>query len=195
MRGGEIVGRAVDWTAIKTAYVTSTKSYRTIAKEFGMSFGGVSQKGREDGWPALRKAYQEEAACRAIANEVDNEANRLGKIIEAANSMSDVIHDVFADADQFHRHIVQDKNGDDISTVERRFEKVDSRAIKDLTGALKDMTLVLRNLYNLPTQAEAEAQRIAAERLNLDKRKADMDNSADKTIKVVLADGWEELSQ
>ena len=189
------MSRAIDWGAIKAAYVSSTKSYRQIAKEHDVSFTSLSKKGKADGWPALRKAYQDEAACRAIADNIDNEANRLGKIIEAANSMSDVIVGVFADVEQFHRHIVQDKDGDDVITRERTFEKVDSRAIKDLTGALKDMTLVLRNLYNLPTQAEAEAQRIAAERLNLDKRKADLENGADKTIKVVLADGWEELSQ
>ena len=194
MEGGEIVSRAIDWGAIKTAYVTSTISYKRLAAEHNLSFAAVSKRGKEDGWPALRKAFQDEAACRAIAGQVDNEADRLGKIIQAANAMGDVIANVFADADQFHRHIVQDKNGDDMITHERIFEKVDSRAIKDLTGALKDMTLVLRNLYNLPTQAEAEAQRIAAERLNMDKRKMEADNSTDKRIEVVLANGWEGLS-
>ena len=189
------MSRAIDWGAIKAAYVTSTKSYKRIATEYKLPFGTVANKGKEDGWPALRKAFQEEAACRAIANEVDNEANRLGKIIQAANAMGDVIAGVFADADQFHRHIVQDSHGDESITSERIFAKVDSRAIKDLTGALKDMTLVLRNLYNLPTQAEAEAQRIAAERLNMDKRKMEAESGTDKSIKVVLANGWEELAK
>ena len=79
--------------------------------------------------------------------------------------------------------------------MERIFDKADSRAIKDLTGALKDMTLVLRNLYNLPTQAEAEAQRIAAERLKLEQRRVDAESGTDKSIKVVLADGWEEMAK
>ena len=189
------MSRAVDWGAIKAAYVSSTKSYRTIAAEHNLSFVAVSKRGKADGWPALRKAFQEEAACRAIAGEVDNEAKRLGKIIEAANSMSDVIHGVFKDTEQFHRHIVTNTHGDETITSEKIFEKVDSRAIKDLTGALKDMTLVLRNLYNLPTQAEAEAQRIAAERLNMDKRKMEAESSTGKEIKVVLANGWEELAK
>ena len=149
------MSRAVDWGAIKTAYVSSTKSYRIIAREHNLSFAAVSKRGRDDGWPALRKAFQEEAACRAIAGEVDNEAKRLGKIIEAANAMSDVIHGVFDDAEQFHRHIVTNTHGDETITSEKIFEKVDSRAIKDLTGALKDMTLVLRNLYNLPTDRKS----------------------------------------
>ena len=189
------MSRAIDWSAIKTAYVTSTKSYKRLAAEHNLSFAAGSKRGKADGWPALRKAYQEEAACRAIAGEVDNEAKRLGKIIEAANSMSDVIHDVFADADQFHRHIVTNTHGDETITSEKIFDKVDSRAIKDLTGALKDMTLVLRNLYNLPTQAEAEAQRIAAERLNMDKRKMEAEGDTTKRVEVVLANGWEELAK
>ena len=189
------MSRAVDWGAIKTAYVSSTKSYKRLATEHNLSFSAVSKRGKDEGWPALRKAFQEEAACRAIAGEVDNEAKRLGKIIEAANAMSDVIHGVFNDTEQFHRHIVTNTHGDETITSEKIFEKVDSRAIKDLTGALKDMTLVLRNLYNLPTQAEAEAQRIAAERLNMDKRKMEAESGTDKSIKVVLANGWEELAK
>lgn len=189
------MSRAIDWSAIKTAYVTSTKSYKRVAAEFNMPFGSVAKKGKADGWPALRKAFQDEAACRAIAGQVDNEAERLGKIIEAANAMSDVIAGVFDDAEQFHRHIVTDTSGDETTTKEKIFEKVDSRAIKDLTGALKDMTLVLRNLYNLPTQAEAEAQRIAAERLNMDKRKMEAESDTAKRVEVVLANGWEELAK
>ena len=44
-----------------------------------------------------------------------------------------------------------------------------------MTAALKDLTGILRNIYGIPTQAEAEAQRIAAERLEMDKAKAATD--------------------
>ena len=51
-------------------------------------------------------------------------------------------------------------------------------ALKDLTGVLKDLTGLVRDLYGIPTQAQAEAQRIAAERLELDRKKAE-DGSTD----------------
>jgi hypothetical protein len=82
--------------------------------------------------------------------------------------------------------------------VEKQFDKLDSKAIKDFTGALKDMTLVLRNLHNLPTQAEAEAQRIAAERLKLEQRKADAAeaaNQVDKSIVVKFEGDMEAFSK
>lgn len=42
--------------------------------------------------------------------------------------------------------------------------------LKMLTAMLKELTGVIRNLYELPTQAEAEAQSIARLRLEEDKR-------------------------
>ena len=61
---------------------------------------------------------------------------------------------------------------------ERTYQKVDTKALKDLTGVLKDLTGLVRDLYGIPTQAQAEAQRIAAERLELDRKKAE-DGSTD----------------
>ena len=63
-------------------------------------------------------------------------------------------------------------------TEERTYQKVDTKALKDLTGVLKDLTGLVRDLYGIPTQAQAEAQRIAAERLELDRKKAE-DGSTD----------------
>ena len=182
----------VDWEAVRLAYISTVKSYRQVAREMGVSYSKIRAHGKDEDWPAQRVAYQREAAERAIASGIAQEADRLGKVI---NAMADVIEGVFEDGQQFHRHLVPLRQGKDEETVERIFDKVDSRAIKDLTGALKDMTQVLRNLYNLPTQAEAEAQRIAAERLKLEQRRLDAESGTDKSIKVVLADGWEEMAK
>lgn len=190
----------IDWEAIKTEYVTGSDNLRSFAERYGITRQAVENRSRKEGWVAMRKAFRQEAVETAITEHVSVEAERLGKIITSAQKMADVLEGVFKDEKQFHRHIVTDTfigedGGKDILTVEKEFEKVDSRAIKDLTGALKDMTLVLRNLYNLPTQAEAEAQRIAAERLNMDKRKMEAESGTSKEIKVVLANGWEELAK
>lgn len=185
-----------DWDAVKTAYITSLLSLGQIAQQFGLKRHTVEQRSRKDGWVAARADFRARATVKAMEEAVDVEADRLGQIINAANNMATVIRNIFVDEQQFHRHLVTDTEidedgGKSIITVEREFDKVDTRAIKDLTGALKDMTLVLRNLNNLPTQAEAEAQRIAAERLEMDKRKLDAETNTDKEIRVVFADGME----
>lgn len=189
-----------DWNALKTAYVTSQLSLTQLAKQHGLKPHIVQEHSRKEGWVAERAEFRAKATLKAVESAVDVEADRLGQIISAANNMAAVIQNIFVDAQQFHRHLVTDTEidedgGKSIVTVEREFDKVDTRAIKDLTGALKDMTLVLRNLNNLPTQAEAEAQRIAAERLEMDKRKMDAETNVDKEIKVVFAGDMERLAK
>ena len=172
----------VNWDAVKAAYVTTELSHVQLAKKFNLTPTAVSRRSSAEGWVAARMAYRADVAARAVDAAGDLEVDRLGKIINAANSMAAVIEGAFSDPDQFHRHIVLDMD----RMVEKQFDKLDSKAIKDFTGALKDMTLVLRNLHNLPTQAEAEAQRIAAERLELEQRKADAAEKADQVDKSIV---------
>lgn len=184
----------INWDAVRTLYVTTQLSLAEVARREGLKPHTVTERSRKDGWVAARMAFRAEAAAQAVDLAVDNEANRLAKIINAANSMAAVIEAVYTDPEQFQRHVVTDTVIDDdgskgILTVEKQFRAVNTKAVRDMTAAIKDMTLVLRNLHNLPTQAEAEAQRIAAERLKLEQRKveaAESANQVDKSIVVKL---------
>ena len=63
---------------------------------------------------------------------------------------------------------------------------MDTKALKDLTGVLKDLTGLVRDLYGIPTQAQAEAQRIAAERLELERKKAEAGSGGtQETLEIV----------
>lgn len=182
-----------NWDALKTLYVTTQLSLNDIAKREGIKLHTIQQRSRKDGWVAARMAFRTQAVAQAVDLAVDNEANRLAKIINAANSMASVIEAVYKDPEQFQRHVVVDTmidegGGKGMLTVEKQFRAVNTKAVRDMTAAIKDMTLVLRNLHNLPTQAEAEAQRIAAERLKLEQRKIAMleNNDDDDDTGVIL---------
>lgn len=184
------MAKDIDWSRLKVAYVTGRMSYKELARKHRLQANAVSRRGKEEEWPRLRKEYRAKAAAKAIENEVGNEAARLSKLISATDSMEDVVVKLFSDAQQFYRHIVI--NGD--KTEENIFDKIDTKAIKDLTGALKDLSFVHRNLHGIPTQAEREAQRIAAERLEMDKKKAQLDENVDKSITVQMV-GAEEYAK
>jgi len=181
----------INWDALKTLYVTTQLSLNDIAKREGIKLHTIQQRSRKDGWVAARMAFRTQAVAQAVDIAVDNEADRLAKIINAANSMASVIEAVYNDPKQFQRHVVVDtvideEGGKGILTVEKQFAAVNTKAIRDMTAAIKDMTLVLRNLHNLPTQAEAEAQRIAAERLKLEQRKVDAAEAANQVDKSIV---------
>ena len=120
------------------------------------------------------------SSCKDVINGVDGVVYRVkGTVTSIANTL-------------YGNWYLQDETGTVYvygtlyEGAEKQFDKLDSKAIKDFTGALKDMTLVLRNLHNLPTQAEAEAQRIAAERLKLEQRKADAAEKAGEVDKSII---------
>ena len=181
----------INWDAVRTLYVTTQLSLAEVARREGLKAHTVTERSRKDGWVAARMAFRAEAAAQAVDLAVDNEANRLAKIINAANSMASVIEAVYKDTEQFQRHVVVDTvmdedGGKGVLTVEKQVRAVNTKAVRDMTAAIKDMTLVLRNLHNLPTQAEAEAQRIAAERLKLEQRKVDAAEAANQVDKSIV---------
>lgn len=163
----------VDWAAIEAAYITSDKSYKTLARERGVSSTQCARMGKAGGWPQKRIQYRAQNAQKAIERQARKDVDKLEKLMDAADWLAGVLAGIRHDGQQFNRHLVSEGSADGTFTsVEKIFEKLDTKAIRDLTSATKDMTYVMRNLYGLPTQAEAEAQRVAAERLKLEQAKA-----------------------
>lgn len=48
----------IDWEKMKTEYVTERVSYRSLAEKYGVSIRNVERKGKNEGWVALRKAWE-----------------------------------------------------------------------------------------------------------------------------------------
>lgn len=184
-----------DWKKIKTEYITTATSYRKLAQKYGVHYKAVSQKGKAEGWVALRDEYRAKTITKTIEISSDREANRLARLMDTTSRAIDVTVQAFADAQQFNRYLVEVGPKDNRETVEQVFQKVDTKALKDLTAVLKDLTGLMRDFYNIPTPAQAETQRIAAERLALEQRKSAFasDDDDDETgvilMPPVLGDG------
>ena len=190
----------IDWTAIKAEYITGTISYRKLADNWGVSFRTLSDRALREGWKEARDKHRnnvvEKTVQKVASRKASTTANKLCDLQEAADNMGRVIAEIFADSEQFHRHIVTEGLGmGETKVEERQYKKVDTKAIKDLTGAIKDMVAVMRNIYDLPTAQEQAAMDIAAERLRLDKAKAEAEqNTGDDEVKVEFfnpeEEGW-----
>ena len=190
----------IDWTAIKAEYITGTISYRKLADNWGVSFRTLSDRALREGWKEARDKHRnnvvEKTVQKVASRKASTTANKLCDLQEAADNMGRVIAEIFADSEQFHRHIVTEGLGmGETKVVERQYKKVDTKAIKDLTGAIKDLAAIMRNIYDLPTAQERAAMDIAAERLRLDKAKAEAEqNTGDDEVKVEFfnpeEEGW-----
>lgn len=185
--------------AMKTEYITTDISVRDLAAKYGVSASGVFKYSKRDGWKKQRVERVERCVAKAIQKSETKEVNRLARLMDATTKAIDVAMEAFEDDKQFNRYIVNrrekymggkdGKAGDVIETEwseEQIFSKIDTKALKDLTGILKDLDGLMRQYYNLPTPAQAEAQRIAAERLELDKKKAQVDEDEDESGIIII---------
>lgn len=175
----------VDWIAAREDYVTGDMGYRELAKSYGITLKMLAQQAKNEGWVELRAQFRDrlrtETVVKAVEKVATERADRIARLQLAADGLSEAITKAFDDALQFNRHIVSFGKDKEFDTEERIYRKIDTKAIKDLTGALKDLTQVVRNVYDLPTLQEQEAMDIAKRRLKLDEDKAaSADSGADE---------------
>lgn len=203
----------VDWLAIKTEYITTDISQRKLAKKYGLAVSTIARKSTDEGWVEQREQHKSNVLSKTTEKIANKEANKLAKLAAATDKAIDVVVKAFDDEQQFNRYIVETMeeyaepetiidDNDVIHSVgmrkyshEKTFAKVDTKALKDLTTVLKDLTGLMRNLYGIPTQAEAESQRIAAERLKLEQLKVSANDNSNDMIEVVFAAGPEEWNE
>lgn len=198
----------VDWSPIKTEYITTKCSYRQLSEKYGVSIGMISKVSVRERWSEQREQFAHRCVKKAEKKAETKEVNRLARLISATTKAIDVAMEAFDDEHQFNRYLVEKREKyavgdvDDDGTViterqwvdEETFAKVDTKALKDLTGVLKDLTSLMRDFYNIPTPAQAESQRIAAERLELERKKAEADTT-DDGIEIIIKGEAEEWSK
>ena len=181
-----------DWLKIKSEYITTDTSYRKLAKKYGLSMVQVSRVGKAEGWVELRQQFVSDTLAQTLEKTADADSSRLARLMDTTSKAIDVVVEAFSDEKQFNRHIITESYGSGLTqTEERVYAKVDTKALRDLTTVLKDLTGLMRDFYNIPTPAQAEAQRIAAARLAMDQRKAESEDSEDNDLNVTFEAGPE----
>lgn len=185
-----------DWLKIKTEYITTDTSYRKLAEKYGLSRVQVGNVGNQEGWVDLRRKYLEETLTKTLDKTADIDSSRLARLMETTSKAIDVVVNAIEDEQQFKRYIITESLGEGATTTEERiFAKVDTKALKDFTTVLKDLTGLMRDFYNIPTPAQAETQRIAAARLAMDQKKADASETENSDLKVIFEAGPEEWNE
>lgn len=190
-----------NWKKIKTEYITTNIGLRKLAEKYGVAVSTVGRRSKDEGWPALRLQYKDKTLTKTLEKSSDIEANRLARLMDTTTKAIDVAVKAFEDEQQFNRYLVNRHEayaspiiaddgetaiGERAWTEEKIYSKVDTKALKDLTSVLKDLTGLMRDFYNIPTPAQAEAQRIAAERLELDRLRASVDNGPPEPVTVIM---------
>jgi hypothetical protein len=112
----------------------------------------------------------------------------------------DRIYEAMNDPQQFNRYLVtRGRKGGEFETVEEVHEKVDTKAIREMTQALKAVEDLIRSLNNIPTRAEEQRLKLERERFELEKEKWEREKaeqSAAHEVRITFdtddMEGWTE---
>ena len=184
----------VDWAQVQSEYIAGTMSLQKLAAKYKVGYKAIAERSSAGGWKRQRDKYRRDTCARAVKQLGDKHVRKIARELEGlafvSEKLSGTMQRAMEDSDQFNRHLVQEKSirkdgGADVLTVERVYDKLDARALRDFTAALADLTKTMRNLFELPTDAEREQRQMARERLDMDRRKAE-DAAGAGEIRVVI---------
>ena len=183
--------RRIDWDKIKTEYVTTDISQTKLIKKYKLSKGDVNRHSVQDGWVEARKVYREKTVAKAVEKTANKKANELAGVLSSAYKIRDTIEKAVDDPYQFNRFLVtKGSKGGEFETTEEVMEKVDTKAIREMTQALKAIEGLIRSLNNIPTPAEQQRLDIERQKFELEKEKWEKEKaqgkSDDKHLGVIL---------
>lgn len=149
------------WNAMRTEYISSdNSSYRQLEKNYGVSFNKIRKRSLEEDWQGKREEFKTNRANKSLDLVAEYQAGECAKAFKVASKLLEKI----------------EKAVDAI-------DDADTGAIKQLTGAIKDLKEIgvfRSDMDRLEQQARINKLRKEAE-----------EEQADTTITVVFEeDGY-----
>lgn len=132
-----------NWSKIRAEYVTGNVSQRELAKKHGVSASQIAAHASNEGWVAKRRAHRSKTAEKAEQKAAERQAEAISGQLEDIRKAGDNLAALIAEV-----------SAEGKSVRVGRSKKADTKAIKNLTGALKDVLDVLRDVYELPNMRD-----------------------------------------
>lgn len=182
-----------DWPVLKAEYAAGRLSVREIAEKYSIPFSTVQHQAKNGRWGQARKEYRQKLVEATLKKDRSRRASACVKQLQAmgraAEMATQAIERICSDAEQFHRHLIQVRDADGSQGAQERvYAKGDTRALRELAAAMKDLVAVIRDVNGIPTLQDQATMELAREKMELDRQKAALsaDIDDDETGVVIL---------
>lgn len=196
----------IQWGRIRHAYECGTLSYKDLAKKYHISLSRLTEVAKNEDWVGLRKRHRHEVGALAASRLRAREAEKLANIKTAADELGEQLAEVLKNKDQLFMHaaVCRSVTGEEY-IVSEKLDAINPQTLRAFTAATNDLTKAIRNLYDLQTAQEEQAQKLAADRLaieqarlelekeRLELEKAKQDAGETREIRVEIAGPLEEM--
>ncbi len=157
----------VDWSAIKTEYVTGESSYRELSKKNDVALRTLAERAKNEKWVDLRNEYRNNVATKTIQKSENKQVQRTLKLMSATDELLKKIECT-------------------INKMTATDALADSRLVKQIASALKD----IKDIQGCKTEQELREQEA---RIKLLEKQIEDDDSNNQEITVVFkgdAERW-----
>lgn len=169
-----------DWDRIRNEYITGTDSVPECARRHGANVGTAKNKCAREHWTDQRAAYRGAVVDKAVETAKNCTAYRVASELTVLSHVGEAlereIKKALEDGEQLHRYLVQTTTRHKDGTTETAYrditsDKVDTRALRDLTDSVKTLEALKRSLHGLETAQERHRKQIETERLALERER------------------------
>ena len=180
--------RQPDWKKIKADYITGDASYRDLAQKYNVSFRTLSDRAKREKWVDRRSKHRDSVVSKSVRRKAKAQVESLARLKSSADKLVQVMDQASEAAFYIGETDVKDKAGRPVydvidgQYVPRKIKVVDSKGFRAMVAAMRDLTEVVRNLYDVPTRAEQISLDLAMERLELEKQKADKGDESNEVV-------------
>ena len=172
--------KSPDWDKIKNEYITGADSVPKCARRHGANVGTAKNKCAREHWAEQRAAYRGAVTDKAVETAATCTAYRVASDLIGLSGVVDALEretrKALEDGEQLHRYLVQTTSRHKDGTTETVYkditsDKVDTRALRDLTDSVKTLEALKRSLHGLETAQERHRKQIETERLQLERER------------------------
>lgn len=169
-----------NWDRIRSDYITGNDTPMECAKKHGVNYRTLGNHLFRERWNEQRTAYRGAVADKAIDTAKNCSAYRVASELMGLSYVVDALErelkKALEDGEQLHRYLVQTNTRKADGTTETVFrditsDKMDTRALKDLTDVAKTLETLKRSLYGLETAQERHRKQIETERIALERER------------------------
>lgn len=169
-----------DWDRIRNEYITGADSVPECARRHGANIGTAKKRCAREHWTEQRAAYRGAVVDKAVETAATCSAYRVASDLIGLSGVVDALEretrKALEDGEQLHRYLVQSTTRHKDGTTETAYrditsDKVDTRALRDLTDSVKTLEALKRSLHGLETAQEQHRRQIERERLGLERER------------------------
>lgn len=145
-----------DWDKIEQAYVRGKMTGEELCAMYQIPLSTFRERSAERKFSDKRKKYREDTQQKALARACAREAKALARTLGAAEQAAKLIEKHMKDEDTLKNWLWTDKESGEVN--EKRLKKLDTKAVREMAGAMRDIVATLTMMQESREQDKADGQ-------------------------------------